>query len=269
MENNVVIYIRVSDPSQIDNNSLETQEKACRKFAESKGWQVVKVFREEGVSAKFVNTRPELRSLISFATKKTNRISFVLVYKLDRFSRNLEAGLATITLLTKYGVLLVSATEATDESPLGRAMRNIMMVVGQLDNEVKGERVKDNMKAVFRKGLWPFKCPIGYKRQFKTKEENKGLPVVKDPELAPIITQMFKHASTGIYNKTQLAKMMNLGGFGNHYITKADHKIVHGILSKTFYYGRMYAKKWDEYAVGVHDPSLMSKLGRKPIIYLF
>lgn len=254
MEKNVVIYVRVSDPSQVDNNSLETQERTCRQFADSKGWKVVKVYREEGVSAKFVHTRPQLRGLISFVTKKTNHISVVLVYKLDRFSRNLEDGLATISLLAKYQVRLVSATENTDESPMGKAIRNIMMTVGQLDNEMKGERVKDNMQEVFRKGLWPFKCPIGYKRQFKTKEENKGLPSVLDPDLAPIINRMFINAATGIYNKSQLAKLMNLDGFEDYYVTAADHKIVNKILSKSFYYGRMYAKKWDEYATGLHEP---------------
>lgn len=263
MEKNVIIYTRVSDPSQIDNNSLGTQEQTCRKFAESKGWRVVRIFREEGVSAKFVHTRPQLRELITFATKKQNNISFVLVYKFDRFSRNLEDGLIAISLLAKYKVSVISTTETTDESPMGTAMRNIMMTLGQLDNELKGERVKDNMQAVFKKGLWPFKCPIGYKRQFKTKEENKGLPVVKDPSLAPIITQMFRNAATGIYNKTQLAKMMNLDGFGDYYITKADHKIVHSILSKSFHYGLMYAKKWDEYTVGVHEPLIDEQTWQK------
>ena len=254
MEKKVVVYTRVSDSSQIDNNSLDTQEKYCKQFAKNKGWEVVKVFREEGFSAKSIHTRPKLRELLAFATKKTNRVSIVLVYKFDRFSRNLEEGLVAINLLAKYQVHVKSVTENTDESPMGKAMRSIMMTLGQLDNELKGERVRDNMKEVFRKGLWPFKCPIGYKRQFKTKEENKGIPPIKHPELAPIITRMFKKASTGIYNKSQLARLMNLEGFGDHYKTEANHKIVHSILSKSFHYGRMYAKKWDEYSIGLHEP---------------
>lgn len=47
-----VIYIRVSDPSQIENNSLETQLKTCQGYAERSGLEVVKTFSEEGVSAK-------------------------------------------------------------------------------------------------------------------------------------------------------------------------------------------------------------------------
>lgn len=254
MEKKAVIYTRVSDPSQVDNNSLDSQEKICRHFAKTEGYNVVQVFREEGVSAKHTHNRIRMREMFSFATKKTNNISAIITYKFDRFSRNLEEGLATISLLAKYKVIVMSATERTDESPMGTAMRNIMMTLGQLDNELKGERVKDNMKEVFRKGLWPFKCPVGYKRQFNTKEENKGIPSIKDPFLAPIIERMFEKAAQGIYSKSQLARVMNVEGFGEHYRVKADHKIVKSILEKTFYFGKMYAKKWDEYATGLHQP---------------
>lgn len=249
-----VIYIRVSDPSQIDNNSLATQRESCERFAKIKGFEVVKVFSEEGKSAKHINTRPILRDLLSFVCKKPNRISAVLVYKFDRFSRNVEEGLATISVLAKYQVEVLSATENVEQNPMGNALRSIMMTLGQLDNEMKGERVRDNMQGVFRKGLWPFKCPLGYKRPFPTKEESKGLPPIPDPNLGPIITRLFVDASKGIYNKAQLARIMNLAGFKTYYRSKASHKIVDDTLKRTFYYGNMYAKKWDEYAIGQHEP---------------
>jgi len=89
-----VIYVRVSDPSQIDNNSLETQERACKNFLKQKGWDLAgDIFREEGVSAKHVSTRPALNNLIYYSTKKENRVSFVVVYKFDRWSRNTQEGL--------------------------------------------------------------------------------------------------------------------------------------------------------------------------------
>lgn len=263
MEKRAVIYIRVSDPSQIENNSLELQEKSCRKTAEAQGYTVIRVFREEGVSAKHVQTRPRLKELLAFSTAKSNRISVVFVYKMDRFSRNLEEGLVALNYLAKYGVIVKSVIENTDESPMGTAMRNIMMTLSQLDNELKGERVKDNMQAVFRKGLWPFKVPIGYKRRYNTKEQNKGIPPLPDPNLAPVVTKMFQDAATGIYNKSQLAKMMNIQGFADHYKVKADHKIVKEILEKSFYYGRMYAPKWDEYAQGLHTPLIDEETWQK------
>ncbi len=268
MEKRAVIYVRVSDPSQIENNSLSTQEEICRKFARDKGYEVIKVFREEGVSAKFTHTRPQLRELIGYCIKKPNNISAVIIYKIDRFSRNVEAGLAAIGLLAQHKVAVISATEVTEENAMGKAMRTIMMTLGQLDNELKGERVKDNMQAVFRDGLWPFKAPLGYKRRFKTKEENKGLVVMPDPNLSPIITHMFENAAKGIYTKAQLARIMNSEGFADFYRTKADHKIVRNILTKTFYYGRSYAPKWNEYAEGQHKPLTDEETWTKAYHYL-
>ena len=249
-----IIYTRVSDPSQIENNSLMTQEKSCRETASLKGYEVLKVFREEGKSAKHIYTRPELRKLFTFCSNKKNNVSAVFVYKSDRFSRNVEEGLAAISRLAKYKVEVFSVIEGYENDPMGRAMRIIVMAMDQLDNEMKGERVRDNMQAAFRKGLWVFKCPVGYRRKYKTKEENKGIPSIQDKNLSPIITNMFKKASMGIYNKSQLAETMNLEGFANFYQSKASHKIVDRILRNTFYYGEMYARKWNEYVAGKHEP---------------
>lgn len=265
MEKRAVIYTRVSDPSQIDNNSLDSQQDICNNYALKKGYVVPQdgIFREEGVSAKHVNTRPKLRELLTFCTKKSNNISAVIVYKYDRFSRNAEEGLATISYLSRYKVFVESATENSSEDPQGRAMRTISMALAQLDNELKGERVKDNMIAMFRKGMWPFKAPVGYKRKYNSKEENRGIAPIPDPNLAPIITRMFQNAATGIYNKVQLAKMMNLEGFGDYYRVTADHKIVDRILSTTFYYGYMYANKWDENVWGQHEPLIDEQTWKK------
>ncbi len=264
-----VIYIRVSDPSQIENNSLETQEKVCRQFAQLKGYEVVNVFSEEGKSAgKEIHKRLALREALTFGSKKSNNISYLIVYNFKRFSRNTEEGLAAISLLAKNGVEVISATEVSEMNPIGRAIRTVFIALGQMENELKGEVVKDNMQAVFRKGLWPFKAPVGYKRKFRTKEENKGHEVIPDPNLAPIITRMFENAAKGIYAKAQLARMMNVEGFGNYYHTKADHKVVRNILEKSFYYGNMYAPKWKENAIGKHIPLTDEQTWEKAYHYL-
>lgn len=268
MEKRAVIYIRVSDPSQVENNSLDTQEKICRQYATTHGYEVVQLFREEGESAKHVYTRDKLTELVKFCSNKKNQISYLIVYKMDRLSRNMVEGLQLITLLTTYGVLVRSATEQFGEDAAGTFLKNIVMAAAQYDNEQKGEKVTDNMKASFRGGLWPFKCPVGYKRRFRTKEENHGLPVIPHPELAPIVTQMFINAAQGIYTKSQLARIMNTEGFADHYRVPADHKIVHGILSKTFYYGRTYARKWDESAEGLHTPLIDEPTWQKAYHYL-
>lgn len=270
MEKRAVIYLRVSDPSQIENNSLESQEEQSKKLAASQGFEVAKVFRDEGISGKLSDKtgRQALRELLAYCFDKKNTISAVIVYKLDRFSRDAEYGISTMALLAKRGIRVISVTESIDESPTGKAIAGILFIMAQLENDLKGVRVKDNMQAVFRNGLWPFKSPVGYKRKFRTKEENKGHEVIPDPNLSPIITRMFENAAKGIYTKAQLARMMNVEGFGNYYHTKADHKVVRNILEKSFYYGNMYAPKWKEYAIGKHIPLTDEQTWQKAYHYL-
>jgi len=250
----VVIYIRVSDISQLDNNSLETQLKACLQFAEANNYEVVKIFREEGVSAKHVQTRPQMRELLEFCTLKKNKVSAVLVYKIDRWSRNVEEGLIAISLLAKYGVSLIPTTEVAEQNPMGKAMRTILMALGELDNNLKGERVRDNMQTNFKKGLWCWKPRIGYKRPFKTKEENRGKPPVIDGQLGEIVRSLFIKASEMRTSKKHLADYINGLGFGELYGSKADGRLVARIIKDSFYYGYMYAPKWKEYAWGRHEP---------------
>lgn len=248
-----VIYTRVSDPSQIENNSLETQLNVCNNYAERNGLEVVEIFKEEGVSGKTVHDRPEMRRLLAYSTSKKNNISKVIVYKMDRFARNTEDGLIAISLLARHGSFLVSATEATEETPMGRAMRTILMTLAQLDNELKGERVSDNMRTGFRNGLWPFKSPKGYIRLGENRLERRGKPPVIDVKSNEIIKSLFIKASTGFYSKKSLADFLNSLDFKKYFGKEADGEAVKIILSNTFYFGYMYSPKWNEYQWGKHE----------------
>ena len=250
-----IIYIRVSDPSQVDNNSLETQEDACRKYADRGGYEVIAVFKEEGVTGKHTN-RDQLKKLLVFCYQKKNQIDAVIVYKLWRFSRNTENGLELESYLSKKGIQVLSASEPISDDPIGRFVRTMIYATGQLDNEIKGAIVKDNMQAVFRSGIWCWKCPIGYKRPFRTKEENKGKPPIKIPELEEIIVSTFQEAAIGIHSRQQLANNMNMAGFKRYFSSDSTAKIVERIVKNPFYYGNMYAKKWNEFALGKHEPMI-------------
>ena len=247
-----VIYIRVSDPSQIENNSLETQLKTCQGYAERNNWEVVEIFKEKGVSAKTVHNRPEMRRLLAYCTNRKNKVSQAIVYKMDRFARNTEDGLVAISLLAKHGAFLVSATEATEETPMGRAMRTILMTLAQLDNELKGERVKDNMQTMFRNGIWPFKCPPGYYRPGKDRHEKRGKAPEIEPTSSQIIGLLFNKASSGRYPKKYLADFVNGLGYKKHFGKSADGETVKQIIGNSFYHGYMYVNKWNEYHWGNH-----------------
>ena len=264
-----VIYIRVSDPSQVENNSLETQLKSCQNFADNNKYTVVKTFREEGFSAKHIHNRPEMKRLLEFCTLKKNNISAVIVYKMDRWTRNVEEGLVSISLLAKYGTVVIPATEIAEQTPIGKAIRTILMAVGEMDNQNKGQRVKDNMQSMFRNGYWCWKPRIGYKRPFRTKEESKGKPVIIDKRFGDVLKSIFYKASEVTVSKDYLANYANSLGFKDIYGKEADGRLIGRLLSDTFYYGYMYAPKWNEYAWGKHKPIISQEIWEKANINVF
>ena len=77
-----IIYTRVSSDEQVKGTSLDTQEKACIAYCEAKGIDVVKVFREEGASAKTAD-RKEFLNAIDFCQKNKGKIDSFVVHKLD------------------------------------------------------------------------------------------------------------------------------------------------------------------------------------------
>jgi len=82
-----VIYIRVSSEEQVENFSLGTQEEICRKDADRKGYEIDRVFREEGKSAKTITGRPELITMLDYLGKNKKTINALFVYRIDRLSR--------------------------------------------------------------------------------------------------------------------------------------------------------------------------------------
>src|ERR1700753_2951967 len=102
VKNKALIYIRVSSEEQVENYSLGTQEEICRKAARFKGYEVVEVFREEGKSAKTIIGRPELLRLLDYCRKNKKEIGAIIVYRLDRLSRQTEDFLAIRRKLTDY-----------------------------------------------------------------------------------------------------------------------------------------------------------------------
>ncbi|MEM0998028.1 MAG: recombinase family protein [Bacteroidota bacterium] len=91
--NRAVIYTRVSTKEQADNNmSLETQLKACQKYALHNRLEVVEEFGGTHESEKSDQDRKEFQRMLGYVKQKKHRVDYILVYSYDRFSRTgLEA----------------------------------------------------------------------------------------------------------------------------------------------------------------------------------
>src|SRR5580698_1360060 len=108
--NRAVIYARVSTKDQVENFSLATQEKACREYCARNGFNIDKIFVEEGESAKTAN-RTQFQRALSYCRENKGRVKWFVVYAVNRFARSSQDHLATRAFLAGLGINLRSVTE--------------------------------------------------------------------------------------------------------------------------------------------------------------
>ena len=259
---NAIIYTRVSTKSQAEEGySLASQEKDCRAFAIYHNYNIVKVFIEQGESAK-TQARTELQKLLKYCMEKKKEIDALIIWKIDRLSRDAGDYHQLTKFFEKLNIKLLFARENNDEMAEGKLIRNLMGVIAQFENDQKAERVTAGMKEAFKQGKWLWRAPKGY-----IYENGKVFP---DPQTAPIITKIFERFSTGLYQQTQLidfAKKNNI---------KIQPSMMSEMLRNPFYIGYMPKNKWSNEPIrGSFEPIVSEKVfnkvqtilsGKKPII---
>jgi site-specific DNA recombinase len=158
-----VIYTRVSTKEQADNNlSLETQRKACDQFAIKNNLLVKGYFGGTYESAKN-DERKEFNSMLSFVKRSREKISTIIVYSVDRFSRSGGNAIYITEQLKKQGVNLQAVTQPTDTStPSGKLQQNIQFIFSEYDNQLRREKCVAGMKEAINGGKWIGKAPFGY-----------------------------------------------------------------------------------------------------------
>jgi len=114
LKDTAAAYIRVSGASQVEGHSLDAQERLFHQLCKSRGWEPLRVYREEGRSAhnESIKGRPAFRQLLDDSS--SGEFKVVVVHTLDRWSRNLRVTLESLSHLARHNVALVSITENLD-----------------------------------------------------------------------------------------------------------------------------------------------------------
>lgn len=244
-----VIYLRVSTEEQVDNFSLETQERICVQEAERRGMEVVQIFKEEGRSAKNIVGRPVLVELIDYCRKNKRTLDAFIVYRLDRVSRQLQDYLAIRKKLADYGIDIISASEPTGNSPTEKFIESMLASFAQMDNDVRSERTKNGLKARFMAGLTSGIPPLGYMTQ-------NGY-VVKDPKTWDKVKEAWDLMATGTKTLQEMATLMNEWGLRrNHgkssYIMR--RQAIGRMFRSKYYMGILTSRRYPEEVRAQHIP---------------
>jgi DNA invertase Pin-like site-specific DNA recombinase len=206
------------------------------------GWQTYKVYEDAGQSGGSLS-RPAMRQLIEDIKRK--RVQVVVVYKIDRLTRNHKDFYTLLEIFNEHDVKFVSTTQHFDtSSPAGRLLLHIMLEFAQFEREMSQERTYDKRFAMVKRGMW---CggmvPIGY--------DVKNKKLVINQEEAKIVRLCFelypKMASMG-----KVSDHLNELGYrtkkyfqrGNQAkgSTKFDKKKISNILTNHFYIGKVRFK---------------------------
>ncbi len=117
-----VAYCRYSSDNQREE-SIEAQLREIRKFAEREGYTIIKVYADEARSA-LTDNRPQFQQMIADAA--TGLFEYIIVHKLDRFSRDRYDSAFYKRELKRYGVRLISVLERLSDDPESIILESVL-----------------------------------------------------------------------------------------------------------------------------------------------
>lgn len=136
-------YVRVSTDEQVTSGAgLEAQRSAIRAEAERRGWTVVAIFEDAGLSGKALDGREGLAKAL--AAVESGDAANLIVSKLDRLSRSLLDFAVLMKRAQEVGWNLVALDLGIDLStPAGEFLASVMASAAQWERRIIGQRTKD------------------------------------------------------------------------------------------------------------------------------
>jgi len=233
------IYVRVSTEEQAKQGiSLSAQEEALKNYAAALGYDILKLYKDEGKSGKDIKGRPEMTQLLKDA--ELRKFQAIFIYKLDRFSRSLKDLIETIEKLKEWNIDFVSLQDKIETtSASGKLMFHIISAFAEFERNVTSERTKFAMDKQARDGNLVSRAPYGYKIEGKKLFPNQNTAVI-----VPEIFEDF------LNQKISLTKLAKKYGFSVNGLKK--------ILTNQSYLGKI---KFDKQThAGNHQPLISSTL---------
>ncbi|MBM3501584.1 MAG: recombinase family protein, partial [Armatimonadetes bacterium] len=202
----VYCHVSTEEQSQDDHYSLALQEERCRDYAKAKSWRITKVRKDVGSGRN--GDRPGFQELLQDVS--AGAIDVVIVYRLDRLSRNVRDVYDFLERTRQADVGFVSTSEAFDTTTaMGRAMLGVAAVFSQLTREVIGENTRDGMAKRARSGKYTGSAgnpPYGH--SYSTAEGK----LLVEPAEAGVVRQVFDLYGHRKWGYMKIAQHLNQEG---------------------------------------------------------
>ena len=216
-------YVRVSTDKQVrEGVSVENQVERIREFCERDNLDLVDIIRDEGISGGKNRTRPGFVKLLE--TIETDEIDAVVLYSLERLSRDMLTILSLERYLDQFDVTLYTVEGKIDTSTIDGWMSFSMKAfMGEMERRQVKSRTKKAMEHMKKNGRVVGDIPFGFKRE--------GDLLVEIPEEQSIITRVNEMYSQG-KNLSSITKKLNEDGIttrnGNGWDTTQVRRLIDG-----------------------------------------
>ncbi|WP_264685451.1 MULTISPECIES: recombinase family protein [unclassified Wolbachia] len=249
------IYTRKSNEDGLEQkfNSLDAQRVACEKYIKSReGWvALAKRYDDGGYSGKNLE-RPAIKEL--FEDVKAGEVDCVVVYTLDRLSRETKDSIEVTSFFRRHRVNFVAVTQIFDNNtPMGKFVQTVLSGAAQLEREMIVERVKNKIATSKEQGLWMGgTLPLGY--DVKDKE------LIINEKEAKTVKHIFERY-VELKSMAELARELNREGYRTKRFEAKSGKVYGGeifkkatvrrIITNPTYMGKI--KHYDKQYEGKHE----------------
>ena len=183
---NAVIYARFSSSAQREA-SIEQQINACMSYAESTGYSIIQTYADRALTGR-TDRRPQFLQMIKDARK--GRFCAVIVYALDRFSRDKYDSARYKHELRACGVRVVSATEPITDNPSGVLIESVFEGLAQYYSAELSQKIRRGYEDNAKKCMVAGSVPYGFRRSSSGHYEIL-------PEEADIVREIFRRVASG------------------------------------------------------------------------
>jgi site-specific DNA recombinase len=219
MKNNgncIAIYSRKSKYTG-KGESIGNQIELCKEYIRVNHGEAalehIEIYEDEGFSGGNLK-RPAFQRMMEAARER--KFQEIIVYRLDRISRNINDFAGLIEELAGLDIAFVSIKEQFDTgTPMGRAMMYIASVFSQLERETIAERIRDNLHELAKTGRWlGGTTPTGYASEAvqsvtidgKTKRSCKLKLIPEEAEIVRTIYQLYVENDSQTLTEAELMK---------------------------------------------------------------
>ena len=223
----IAIYSRKSKftgKGESIGNQIELCKEYIRAHYGDEAFDHLVVYEDEGFSGGNLN-RPDFKKMMAAA--KERKFKAIIVYRLDRISRNISDFSSLIEELARLDIAFVSIKEQFDTgSPMGRAMMYIASVFSQLERETIAERIRDNMHELAKTGRWlGGTTPTGFESEGeekvtvdgKKKKTFKLKLIPQEAEIVRMIYDLFSETNSLTMTEAELMKRRIVTRNGNYF----------------------------------------------------